>query len=116
MTGIPLLVIPRMDADALVEFRLAFRIVLGRLCVPMVLAPVCVFRIPLNNAFPEVEPNVVPVFERFAPVVRFPILRFGLVAFPMVFPETLYVVEVPDMDIPVMAPQILAVVPIASMF
>ncbi|MEI9912785.1 MAG: hypothetical protein WDO71_25950 [Bacteroidota bacterium] len=66
---------------------------------------------PLKAERPVEIPNA-PVFERFAPAVRVPILKLGFVEFPMVLPDILNV-PAPVVLMPFIPPQVEAVVPIA---
>ena len=72
------------------------------------------FTIPLNTEIPVATPNVVPVLERLAPVVKLPILKLGFVLFPIVLPEMVKLPAVPAVLIPLIEPLIVAVVPMAS--
>ena len=112
--ALPLTSIPLKAAVVALLFSDAFLIVLGKSAVPIIFVrPVESARIPLKAPDPEAMPKVVPTFERLAPVFRLPILKFGLIVLPMVFPETVILPE-PAVFIPLIPPEINEVVPMAS--
>ena len=76
ITGVPVAVIPRMDASVLLEFKETLCMIFGAAAVPIVPAPGRELRMPLKMAFPVAILNVVPALERLPPVVRFPSLNW----------------------------------------
>jgi hypothetical protein len=110
----PLFSIPLKVAVVELELLDAFLIIFGNTGVPIVITPVALLRIPQITPMPELMPNVVPVLDKLAPVVRLPVRKLGSVVFPIVLPEISKFPNVPIVLMPVIPPLIVALVPIAS--